>query len=180
VRQADFAMYMAKSKGKARYQVFDAPMHDSMLARSALKTDLAGAVASGQLRVDYQPVVDLRTGGILGLEALVRWQHPTLGLLAPASFISLAEETGNIDAIGCWVLETATRQVAGWRQRMDHCKDLWVAVNLSAFQLPNPTAWRQSNASWPTPPPRPTRSFLKSPKRPWRSTFMAGSPRSTR
>lgn len=138
LRQADFAMYMAKSDGKVCYQLFDAQMHDNMLARSALKTDLAVAVASAQLRVEYQPVVDLRTGQTLGLEALVRWQHPTLGLLAPASFITLAEETGDIDAIGCWVLETATRQVASWRQSMPHCRNLWVAVNLSAFQLADP------------------------------------------
>jgi len=138
VRQADFAMYMAKAGGKARHQLFDAPMHERMLARSALKADLAGAVAAGQFRVEYQPVVDLRTREILGVEALVRWQHPTLGRLAPASFIALAEESGDIDAIGCWVLETATRQVAAWRQSMDHCANLWVAVNISAFQFPNP------------------------------------------
>ena len=138
VRQADFAMYMAKGSGKARYTLFDAQMHDNMLARSALKTDLGGAVASGQLRVEYQPVFDLRTGQIQGVEALVRWQHPTLGLLAPANFITLAEETGDIDAIGCWVLDTATRQVSSWRQSMPYCANLWVAVNLSAFQLANP------------------------------------------
>lgn len=138
LRHADFAMYMAKGGGKARYQLFDAQMHDNMHYRSALKTDLAVAVASGQLRLDYQPVADLRTGQILGVEALVRWQHPTLGLLAPAEFIPLAEESGDIDAIGCWVLDTATRQVAGWRQTIDHRDSLWVAVNLSAFQLTNP------------------------------------------
>jgi diguanylate cyclase (GGDEF)-like protein len=138
VRQADFAMYMAKGGGKARYQLFDAQMHDNMLARSALKTDLAGAVVNGQLRVEYQPVVDLFTGQTLGVEALVRWQHPTLGLLGPDSFIALAEETGDIDAIGCWVLDAATRQVASWRQSIPGCADLWVAVNLSAFQLADP------------------------------------------
>jgi diguanylate cyclase (GGDEF)-like protein len=138
LRRADFAMYMAKGGGKGRYQLFDAQMHDNMVDRSALKTDLAGAVANGQLRLDYQPVADLRTGEVLGVEALVRWEHPTLGLLPPADFISLAEETGDIDAIGCWVLDTATRQVAAWRHSMDHCADLWVSVNLSAFQLPNP------------------------------------------
>jgi diguanylate cyclase (GGDEF)-like protein len=137
LRQADFAMYMAKGGGKARYQLFDAQMHSNMLDRSALQTDLAIAVAAGQLRLEYQPVADLRTGEILGVEALVRWQHPTLGLLPPAEFIPLAEETGDIDAIGCWVLDTATRQVAGWRQTMPHYENLWVAVNLSAFQLPN-------------------------------------------
>ena len=137
LRQADFAMYMAKGGGKARYQLFDAQMHNNMLDRSALQTDLAIAVASGQLRLEYQPVADLRTGEILGVEALVRWQHPTLGLLAPGEFIPLAEESGDIDAIGCWVLDTATRQVASWRQTMPHCDSLWVAVNLSVFQLRN-------------------------------------------
>jgi EAL domain-containing protein (putative c-di-GMP-specific phosphodiesterase class I) len=83
-------------------------------------------------------VADLRTGEIVGVEALVRWQHPTLGLLAPASFISLAEETGDIDAVGCWVLETALHQVARWRRSMPHCASLWAAVNLSAYQLRNP------------------------------------------
>jgi EAL domain-containing protein (putative c-di-GMP-specific phosphodiesterase class I) len=77
---------------------------------------------------------------VLGVEAPVRWEHPTLGLLAPAEFISLAEETGDIDAIGCWVLDTATCQVAGWRQTIDQCADLWVSVNLSAFQLANPAS----------------------------------------
>lgn len=125
-------------RAAARYQLFDSQMHADMRARSALKTDLAAAVASGQLRVEYQPVVDLRTGEVLGVEALVRWQHPTLGLLAPMEFIPLAEETGDIDAIGYWVLDTATRQAAAWRQAMDHCSNLWVAVNLSAFRLVNP------------------------------------------
>jgi diguanylate cyclase (GGDEF)-like protein len=137
LRQADFAMYMAKGRGKARYQLFDAQMHDHMVDRGALKTSLAVAVASGELRIEYQPVADLRTGKILGVEALVRWQHPTLGLLTPAEFIPLAEESGDIDDIGCWVLDTATRQVAGWRQTIDHRDSLWVAVNLSAFQLSN-------------------------------------------
>ena len=138
LRRADFAMYMAKGGGKARYQLFDAAMHDSMVARSTLKAELAVAVSSDQLRLEYQPIADLRTGEVLGVEALVRWEHPTLGLLAPADFISLAEETGDIGAIGCWVLGTASRQVAHWRNTMDQCAGLWVSVNLSSFQLPNP------------------------------------------
>lgn len=138
LRQADFAMYLAKGGGKARYQLFNAEMHDNMVARAALKADLAGAADSGQLRLEYQPIADLRTGEILGVEALIRWEHPTLGHLAPAKFIALAEETGDIDAIGCWALDTATRQVARWRETMDHCANLWVTVNLSAFQLASP------------------------------------------
>jgi diguanylate cyclase (GGDEF)-like protein len=137
LRHADFAMYVAKGAGKGRYQLFDAQMYNIMVDRLALKLDLPFAAASGQLRLDYQPVADLHTGEVLGVEALVRWQHPTLGLLAPADFITLAEETGDIEAIGCWVLDTATRQVARWRRTTDHCAGLWVSVNLSAFQLPN-------------------------------------------
>jgi diguanylate cyclase (GGDEF)-like protein len=140
LRRADFAMYMAKGAGKGRFQLFDGRVHDQMVGRSTLKADLAVAVSSGQLRLEYQPIVDLGTGEIVGVEALVRWLHPTLGCLAPAEFIPLAEETGDIDAIGYWVLDTATREVAGWRQAMDHCVNLWLAVNLSACQLTNPNS----------------------------------------
>jgi diguanylate cyclase (GGDEF)-like protein len=135
LRQADFAMYMAKGAGKGRFAIFDALMHDSMVGRVTLKADLAAAVANGQLRLDYQPVADLGTGRIVGVEALVRWQHPTLGLLAPAEFIPLAEETGDIDSIGSWVLDTAARQVAQWRHTITAHPDLWISVNLSALQL---------------------------------------------
>ena len=135
LRHADFAMYMAKGAGKGRYQLFDAKMHDNMLDRSALKADLARAVPSGQLRLEYQPIIDLLTRDLLGVEALVRWQHPTLGLLFPADFITLAEETGDIDAVGNWVLEEATRQVGSWRRSIAHCSRLWVTVNLSPIQL---------------------------------------------
>jgi diguanylate cyclase (GGDEF)-like protein len=136
--EADFAMYMAKGGGKGRYSIFDAHMHSEMVGRTALKNDLAHAVTAGQLRLDYQPVADLGTGQIIGVEALVRWQHPTLGLLPPLAFIGLAEQTGDIDALGSWVLETACRQVATWRETLPGYEDLWVAVNLSAVQLRNP------------------------------------------
>ena len=135
LRHADFAMYMAKGAGKGRYQLFDAKMHDNMLDRTALKAGLAVAVDSGELRLEYQPIVDLLTLDVLGVEALVRWQHPTLGLLYPVDFIALAEETGDVDAIGNWVLDRATRQVATWRRSIDHCARMWVAVNLSSVQL---------------------------------------------
>ncbi|WP_427172660.1 putative bifunctional diguanylate cyclase/phosphodiesterase [Arthrobacter sp. 92] len=138
LRQADFAMYLAKHGGKARFQLFDAEGYDHMTYRAALKRDLATAVPAGQLRLEYQPVADLISGRILGMEALVRWEHPTLGLLAPSEFIPLAEETGDIDAVGCWVLDTATRQAASWRKSLPQCADLWIAVNLSTIQLPNP------------------------------------------
>ena len=109
-----------------------------MTHRAALRADLAAAVTQRQLRLEYQPVADLRSGEILGVEALVRWDHPTLGLLEPGEFIPLAEETGDIEAIGCWVLSTASRQAARWRDSMAHCHDLWVSINLSTLQLPSP------------------------------------------
>ncbi|MCI9869681.1 EAL domain-containing protein [Arthrobacter humicola] len=135
MRQADFAMYMAKHGGKGRYQLFDARGYDEMTYRAALRADLATAVQAGQLRLDYQPVVNLGTGEIAGVEALVRWEHPTLGRLGPADFISLAEETGEIGPIGCWVLDTASRHVAGWRRSPGTAEDFWVSVNLSTLQL---------------------------------------------
>ena len=136
-RQADFAMYMAKQGGKGRYQRFDAEGYDRMAHRAALRADLATAVSGRQLQLEYQPVAELRTGEILGVEALVRWNHPRLGLLQPAEFIPLAEETGDIEAIGRWVLSTASRQAAGWRAAMSHCANLWVSINLSTLQLPS-------------------------------------------
>jgi diguanylate cyclase (GGDEF)-like protein len=136
LRQADFAMYMAKHGGKGRYQLFDALGYDEMTYRAALRADLAAAVPARQLCLEYQPVVELSSGEIVGVEALVRWEHPTLGRLGPAEFIPLAEETGDIDAIGCWVLDTASRQAASWRASMRHCETLWVSVNLSTLQLP--------------------------------------------
>lgn len=135
MRQADFAMYMAKHGGKGRYQLFDARGYDEMTYRAALRADLATAVQAGQLRLDYQPVVNLGTGEIAGVEALVRWEHPTLGRLGPADFIPLAEETGEIGPIGCWVLDTASRHVAGWRRSPGTAEDFWVSVNLSTLQL---------------------------------------------
>jgi diguanylate cyclase (GGDEF)-like protein len=135
MRQADFAMYMAKHGGKGRYQLFDARGYDEMTYRAALRADLATAVQAGQLRLDYQPVVNLATGEIAGVEALVRWEHPTLGRLGPAEFIPLAEETGEIGPIGCWVLDTASRHVAGWRRSPGTAGDFWVSVNLSTLQL---------------------------------------------
>jgi diguanylate cyclase (GGDEF)-like protein len=138
LRQADFAMYMAKQGGKRRYQLFDAEGYKEMAYRTALRADLATAVTRRQLRLEYQPVADLSTGEILGLEALVRWQHPTFGLLGPTAFIPLAEETGDIEAIGRWVLSTASRQAAGWRATIRHCGNLWVSINLSTLQLPSP------------------------------------------
>ena len=96
--------------------------------------ELAGAVGRGELVVEYQPVIDLETGGLEGLEALVRWQHATRGLLPPSAFIGLAEETGAIIGIGASVMETAALQLRRWQQRY-HLPELWMSVNVSVRQL---------------------------------------------
>ena len=137
MREADVAMYAAKGKGKNRVERYDAGLDDLAVARHALKADLGGAADRGELVLDYQPMVDLDTGLLVGLEALVRWQHPTRGLLPPSAFIELAEETGAIIGIGAFVLETATRQVQRWQRRYG-LPELWVSVNVSVCQLDRP------------------------------------------
>jgi diguanylate cyclase (GGDEF)-like protein len=137
MREADVAMYAAKGKGKNRVEQYDAVLDDLTGERQALKTDLIGATERGELVLDYQPVADLETGTLVGLEALVRWQHPTLGLLPPMAFIGLAEENGAIIAIGAWVLETATHQLQNWQRRYG-LPELWMSVNVSVCQLDQP------------------------------------------
>jgi len=135
VRQADIAMYMAKGMGKACFQVFNSGLHDDMLDRLALKGDLRGAADRGEFVLDYQPVYDLRTDRIVGMEALVRWSHPTRGLLAPGAFISIAEDSGEIESIDRFVLETACRQVRTWQWERPDQRDLWVSVNMSGTHI---------------------------------------------
>ncbi len=137
MREADVAMYTAKAKGKNRIERYDAGLDDVTMARQLLRRDLAHAVERGEFAVDYQPVINLHTGGVLGMEALVRWHHPVRGLLPPSSFIDLAEETGDIVAIGAWVLATAAGQLQVWQRRYD-LPDLWVSVNVSMRQLDAP------------------------------------------
>ena len=137
MREADVAMYAAKGKGKNRVELYDAGLDDVAVARHLLKVDLSRAVGRGELIVDYQPVVDIGTGTLVGLEALVRWQHPTRGLLPPAAFIELAEESGAIIDIGAWVLETASSQLTRWQHRYG-LLDLWMSVNVSVCQLRAP------------------------------------------
>jgi diguanylate cyclase len=137
MRDADVAMYAAKAKGKNRVEHYDADLHDLAVERQVLMVELGGAVERGELVVEYQPVVDLKTGGIEGLEALVRWQHATQGLLPPSAFIGLAEETGAIIGIGAWVMETAARQLRQWQLRYNLPK-LSMSVNVSVRQLDMP------------------------------------------
>jgi diguanylate cyclase (GGDEF)-like protein len=137
MREADVAMYAAKGKGKNRVEQYDASLDDLAAARHALKTDLAGAADRGELVLDYQPIIDLNTGLLAGLEALVRWQHPTSGLLPPSTFIEIAEETGDIMDIGAFVLETAARQAQQWQRRYQR-PELVMSVNVSVCQLDQP------------------------------------------
>ncbi len=137
---ADFAMYMAKGQGKRRYEVYDPSLHAATTDHASLRSDLRKAVDNGELCLDYQPIMDMSSGTIVGLEALLRWNHPIRGLVAPMEFIPLAEQTGDIDDIGLWVLRTATNQLAQWRQTGATHADLWISVNLSPVQLHNPSA----------------------------------------
>jgi diguanylate cyclase (GGDEF)-like protein/PAS domain S-box-containing protein len=138
LRDADTAMYRAKSLGKARYEVFDADMRASVMARLQLETDLRHALDREEFRNFYQPIVSLESGRIVGLEALLRWQHPRRGLLGPEEFIFVAEETGMIRELGWWSLREACRQMRDWRERSDAILDLSVSVNLSVKQLLQP------------------------------------------
>lgn len=133
---ADVAMYVAKERGKSRYQIYEPTMHDALLKRLELKADLQIALDHGEFALVYQPVVDLRADTIAGVEALLRWRHPTRGMVSPAEFVPLAEETGQIVQIGQWVLREACRYAAQLRRRT--ALPLHVAVNLSARQLQDP------------------------------------------
>jgi len=137
LRDADAAMYRAKEKGRSRSEFFDATMRTEALDHLETQSALHRALERDELRVHYQPVVDLASGAVTGVEALVRWEHPQNGLVSPASFVPLAEETGLIVPIGAWVLDQATAQAARWRDR-SWGRNLTVNVNLSARQLRQP------------------------------------------
>lgn len=133
LKQADMAMYQAKAAGRNALRFFDPKSQSAITTQSALEADLRAAIRDGQLTLHYQPVVD-GTRRVVGAEALVRWQHPTRGLVAPADFIPIAEATGLIIPIGRWVLETACALLAKWAIRPERA-ELTVAVNISALQI---------------------------------------------
>jgi EAL domain-containing protein (putative c-di-GMP-specific phosphodiesterase class I) len=133
LRDADTAMYRAKASGRARHQIFDSEMHARSLSLLQLETELRRAVDRQEFEIFYQPVVSLVSGQVTTVEALLRWNHPTRGLVTPKDFMTLAEETGLIVTIGKWVLETACQQMKQWRD--DGHLDMRVAVNVSIRQF---------------------------------------------
>jgi len=141
MKNADTAMYHAKSQGRNNIQFFTAEMNQAAVKRLMLDQDLREAVETKQFELHYQPQLDSRNGRTVGVEALVRWRHPRNGLVSPAEFIPVAEETGLILQLGEWVLDEACRQLRIWRD--DGIKDVTMAVNLSAHQLHAPVLLAQ-------------------------------------
>jgi diguanylate cyclase (GGDEF)-like protein/PAS domain S-box-containing protein len=135
LRDADVAMYRAKTGGRARIQVFDEHLRREAAARFDGEAAMRRGIAAGEFCVFYQPIVSVVSGALVGVEALLRWRDPQRGLVSPAEFIPLAEETGLIVPLGRQALDMATRQVQQWRLRVEGCEDMFVAVNLSARQL---------------------------------------------
>lgn len=138
LRDADIALYQAKGAGKARCSVFDTGMNELALERLELETDLRNALELGQLRIHYQPIWSLTDGEPIEVEALLRWERPGHGLVPPARFIPVAEETGLIVPIGRWVLEEACRQGQIWNAQRLSAAPLIISVNLSARQFQDP------------------------------------------
>jgi diguanylate cyclase (GGDEF)-like protein len=138
VRNADVAMYMAKANGKSGFAIFDPGMHAAIRERHELSVELQSAVELEQLRLVYQPIVDLEDGGMAGVEALVRWQHPERGLIAPGQFIEIAEENGAILPIGRWVLGEACAKAGRLVRDGIARADLFVCVNVSAREIQEP------------------------------------------
>lgn len=145
LRDADSAMYRAKALGKSRYHIFDPSLHEEALSFFQVETDLRRAIAREEFIVYYQPIVALSSGKIAGFEALVRWQHPTRGLLSPNWFISIAEETGAIASIGSYVLTRACQQLRQWQDL--GASTLSINVNLSVRQFANSNLLAQIDRS---------------------------------
>jgi diguanylate cyclase (GGDEF)-like protein/PAS domain S-box-containing protein len=132
---ADIAMYHAKAAGKNRYITFQPQMQDMLHERLRLEADIGRALANEEFFIEYQPIVDLGTRSLLGVEALVRWRHPEAGVLMPARFIQVVEECGQIDKLGRWVLGRACRDLCAWRRSVAGGSGLRLAVNISARHL---------------------------------------------
>jgi diguanylate cyclase (GGDEF)-like protein/PAS domain S-box-containing protein len=135
LRNADVAMYLAKERGKARFEIFEESMHDVAVERMELRNDMPAALASGQFAVHYQPIVDLNSGVVQGVEALLRWNHPTRGPVRPDVFIPVAEQSGFILTLGSWVLDRACADLRRWREADPAAAALTMSVNVSVRQL---------------------------------------------
>ncbi len=138
LRDADTAMYRAKALGKARHAMFDTAMHARAVLLLQLENDLRRAIDRQEFRIHYQPIMLLETRSLVGFEALLRWQHPDRGLVPPAEFIPVAEDTGLIIPIGRWVLREACRQMYAWQAQFPVTPPLHMDVNLSSKQLSQP------------------------------------------
>jgi diguanylate cyclase (GGDEF)-like protein/PAS domain S-box-containing protein len=138
LENADVAMYRAKERGRARYELFDEDMRVRAMARMRLESDLTRALDHGELRLVYQPVVELSDESIRGVEALLRWDHPQRGAISPDEFIPVAEDSGLIDRIGRWVIEEALRAASRWHRLCPDSAPLLMGVNVANHQLLNP------------------------------------------
>jgi diguanylate cyclase (GGDEF)-like protein/PAS domain S-box-containing protein len=136
LRNADVAMYDAKKHGRGQFAIFEPAMHEAVLARLALESDLRQAIERDELTLLYQPQVDLKRAQVVGVEALVRWQHPTRGMISPAEFIPLAEESGLIEILDTWVLRQAALQAKHWADL--GVEGVAVGVNVSGKEFANP------------------------------------------
>ncbi|MGK7898738.1 MAG: EAL domain-containing protein, partial [Xenococcus sp. (in: cyanobacteria)] len=137
LRDADTAMYRAKGRGKARYEIFNEQMHLQAIQRLELENDLRAALKSNQFTLFYQPIICLRNGKLSGFEALVRWHHPTKGLISPNDFIPIAEETGLIIQLGEWIIDQACYQLSIWQNKFLPHHQINISVNLTVNQLKN-------------------------------------------
>ncbi|HZS69729.1 MAG TPA: bifunctional diguanylate cyclase/phosphodiesterase, partial [Burkholderiales bacterium] len=140
LRRADIAMYRAKAAGKGRWLRFTETMHDAAMLALDLQSDLSRAVDAGEFELYYQPEIALATQSVVGVEALARWRHPRLGLLAPSQFMPLAEQAGIVHGLDRWVLRAACQQLRAWNsERPPDAPPLVVSVNLSARQFEQPS-----------------------------------------
>jgi diguanylate cyclase (GGDEF)-like protein/PAS domain S-box-containing protein len=135
LRDADLSMYRAKEKGKARYEVFDKSLHTRALKRLELENDLRRGIEREEFKIYYQAITSLVTGKLEGFEALVRWQHPSKGLISPLDFIPIAEETGLIIPLGSWILKESCRQIKEWQDKYIDNLKLMISVNISGKQF---------------------------------------------
>jgi len=134
---ADLALYASKHEGKHRWRHFETSLHAELLERAGLRASLDQAIADRSIALDYQPVVELEAGRVIGFEALARWPHPERGLLAPDRFIPLAEQTGQIIPLGRWIMRQAVREAAAWNALV-RAPGVWVGINVAGRQLADP------------------------------------------